>query len=111
MAEIEKAQIEEQLIPSSDVENAWLEVSQNMRQKLLAFPQRVSPEVYDAEKLVEVKTILKDHIYDALQEIANVEVKVTKPIRSHDSDEDNATDVASNEATTKSKDRRVGRQA
>jgi len=111
MAEIEKAQIEEQLIPSSDVENAWLEVSQNMRQKLLAFPQRVSPEVYAAEKLVEVKTILKDHIYDALQEIANVEVRVTKPIRSHDSDEDNATDVASNEATSKSKDRRVGRQA
>ena len=111
MAEIEKAQIEEQLIPSSDVENAWLEVSQNMRQKLLAFPQRVSPEVYAAEKLVEVKTILKDHIYDALQEIANVEVRVTKPIRSHNSDEDNAADVASNEATSKSKDRRVGRQA
>ena len=111
MAEIEKAQIEEQLIPSSDVENAWLEVSQNMRQKLLAFPQRVSPEVYAAEKLVEVKTILKDHIYDALQEIANVEVRVTKPIRSHDSDEENAADVASNEATSKSKDRRVGRQA
>jgi phage terminase Nu1 subunit (DNA packaging protein) len=88
LAEMEKAQIEEQLIPAADVESAWMEVAQNMRQKLLAFPQRVAPEVYAAEKLVEVKSLLKDHIYDALQEISDVKVKVNNPIRSSDSGED-----------------------
>jgi phage terminase Nu1 subunit (DNA packaging protein) len=89
LAELEKAQIEEKLIPADDVEKAWSDVSQNMRQKLLSLPQRISPEIYAAEKLVEVKAILKEGIYDALEEIANVEVKVTEPLRSSESDEDN----------------------
>ena len=44
-----------------------MEVARNMRQKPLAFPQRVAPEVYAAKKLVEMKSILKDHIFDSLQ--------------------------------------------
>ena len=104
MAEMEKAQIEEQLIPSADVEAAWMEVAQNMRQKLLAFPQRVAPEVYAAEKLVEVKSILKDHIFDSLQEIADVKVKVVNPIRSSDSGEDQPENSGGNAATAKSVD-------
>ena len=88
LAEMEKAQIQNQLIPADDVERAWIDVSQNMRQKLLAFPQKVAPEVYAAEKLVEVKSILKDNIYDALKEIAEVEVRVSQPLRGSESGED-----------------------
>jgi len=87
---MEKAQIQEQLIPAADVEKAWVDVSQNMRQKLLAFPQRVAPEVYAAEKLVEVKSILKENIFDALKEIAEVEVRVTQPLRGSEPSEDSA---------------------
>jgi phage terminase Nu1 subunit (DNA packaging protein) len=94
LAELEKAQIEEQLIPASDVERAWIDVSQNMRQKLLAFPQRVAPEVYAAEKLIEVKSILKDNIYDALKEISEVEVRVTQPLRGSESGEDSAENTS-----------------
>ena len=90
LAEMEKAQIQEQLIPAADVEKAWVDVSQNMRQKLLAFPQRVAPEVYAAEKLVEVKSILKENIFDALKEIAEVEVRVTQPLRGSEPSEDSA---------------------
>jgi phage terminase Nu1 subunit (DNA packaging protein) len=104
LAEMEKAQVEEQLIPSADVEAAWMEVAQNMKQKLLAFPQRVAPEVYAAEKLVEVKSILKDHIYDALQEIADVKVKVINPIRSSDSGEDQSENTSGNATAAKSGD-------
>jgi len=90
LAEMEKEQIREQLIPAGDVERAWIDVSQNMRQKLLAFPQRVAPEVYAAEKLIEVKSILKDNIYDALKEISEVQVKVSEPLRGTESGEDSA---------------------
>jgi hypothetical protein len=75
------------------VERAWIDVSQNMRQKLLAFPQRVAPEVYAAEKLIEVKSILKDNIYDALKEISEVEVRVTQPLRGSESGEDSAENI------------------
>jgi phage terminase Nu1 subunit (DNA packaging protein) len=94
LAEMEKEQIREQLIPASDVERAWIDVSQNMRQKLLAFPQRVAPEVYAAEKLIEVKSILKDNIYDALKEISEVEVRVTQPLRGSESGEDSAENTS-----------------
>jgi phage terminase Nu1 subunit (DNA packaging protein) len=104
LAEMEKAQIEEQLIPAADVEAAWMEVAQNMRQKLLAFPQRVAPEVYAAEKLVEVKSVLKDNIYDALQEIADVKVKVVNPIRSSDSGEDQQANSGGDAAAAKPRD-------
>ena len=90
MAEMEREQIQEQLVPAGDIERAWVDVTQNMRQKLLAFPQRVAPEVYAAEKLVEVKNILKDNIYDALKEIAKVEVRVTEPLRSTEPSEDSS---------------------
>mgnify|MGYP005630130213 FL=1 len=94
LAEMEKEQIREQLIPAGDVERAWIDVSQNMRQKLLAFPQRVAPEVYAAEKLIEVKSILKDNIYDALKEISEVEVRVTQPLRGSESGEDSAENTS-----------------
>jgi len=94
LAEMEKEQIREQLIPAGDVERAWIDVSQNMRQKLLAFPQRVAPEVYAAEKLIEVKSILKDNIYDALKEISEVEVKVTQPLRGTELGEDSAENTS-----------------
>lgn len=102
LAEMEKAQIEEQLIPAADVEAAWVEVAQNMRQKLLAFPQRVAPEVYAAEKLVEVKSILKDNIYDALQEISDVKVKVINPIRSSNDGEDQPENSGNDATAAKS---------
>lgn len=103
MAEMEKAQIEEQLIPSGDVEKVWIEVSQNMRQKILSLPQKAAPECFAAEKLIDVKNILKEQVNDALQEIANIEVKVSQPIRSSDSDEDSAVNIQLNEAADRPK--------
>jgi len=102
LAEMEKAQIEEQLIPAADVEAAWVEAAQNMRQNLLAFSQRVAPEVYAAEKLVEVKSILKDNIYDALQEISDVKVKVINPIRSSNDGEDQPENSGNDATAAKS---------
>jgi phage terminase Nu1 subunit (DNA packaging protein) len=101
LAEMEKAQIEEQLIPADDVERVWIEVSQNMRQKLLALPQRAAPECYAAEKLVEVKAILKEQVYDALQEIAEIEVKVSEPIRASDSDTAGQSNAGSDKAAAR----------
>lgn len=103
MAEMEKAQIEEQLIPANDVEKVWFEVSQNMRQKLLSLPQRAAPECFAAEKLVEVKNILKEQVYNALQEIAEIEVKVSEPIRASDSSEDSNGNATGDEATDRPK--------
>jgi len=103
IAEMEKAQIEEQLIPAGDVERAWMDVSQAMRQKLLSFPQRVAPEVYAAEKLPQVKQILQSAIYEALNEIANVEVKTINPVRASGGGEDQPGSAGGDEASAEPK--------
>ena len=36
--EMEKAQMEERLIPADDIESAWLEAAANMRAKMLSLP-------------------------------------------------------------------------
>ena len=80
-----------------------MDVSQAMRQKLLSFPQRVAPEVYAAEKLPQVKQILQSAIYEALNEIANVEVKTINPVRASGGGEDQPGSAGGDEAPAEPK--------
>jgi phage terminase Nu1 subunit (DNA packaging protein) len=98
--EMEKAQMEEKLIPAEDIENAWLEATQNMRAKLLSLPTKAAAEVFAAESIAEVKSLLKEQIYESLNELENVEVHVHNPIRSSDSEDTANEGVSEPEATT-----------
>ena len=92
--EMERSQMEELLIPSADIEQAWLEASTNMRAKMLSLPTKASPEVFAAESLAEVKNILKEQIYEALTELENVEIKVNHPVRSSDTGNDSEESIS-----------------
>lgn len=80
--EMEKAQMEEKLIPAGDIEQAWIEAVTNMRAKMLSLPTKAASEVFSSESLQEVKTVLKEQIYEALKELENIEIHVNNPIRS-----------------------------
>ena len=88
MAEMEKAQIEEQLDPvrrcRSGVDGSGAEYALSCRWRFHSALRRKStpPKSWSKEKHIE------DHIFDSLQEIADVKVKVVNPIRSSDSGED-----------------------
>lgn len=85
--EMERAQMEEKLIPADDIETAWLEATTNMRAKMLSLPTKAAAEVFSAESISEVKNILKEQIYEALTELENVEIHVHNPIRSLESED------------------------
>lgn len=97
--EMERSQMEELLIPSADIEQAWLEASTNMRAKMLSLPTKASPEVFAAESLAEVKNILKEQIYEALAELENVEIKVNHPVRASDTSNDSEESIPESQTT------------
>lgn len=98
--EMEKAQMEERLIPADDIEVAWLEATANMRAKILSLPTKASPEIFAAESLSEVKAVLKEHIFEALSELENIEIHVTNPIRPSDSEDNPDESLSEPEATS-----------
>ena len=102
--EMEKAQMENSLIPSIDVQNAWSEVMSACRAKLLSIPTKTAPEVFTADNINDVKSILKQSVHEALAELANVKVEVHNPIRSSESADNNDGSVADVLATAKSND-------
>lgn len=97
--EMERAGMEEKLIPAEDIEQAWIEAAVNMRAKMLSLPTKVSPDVFAAESLAEVKNILKEQIYEALAELENVEIKVNHPVRASDTSSDSEESISESEAT------------
>jgi phage terminase Nu1 subunit (DNA packaging protein) len=73
LAETELAQVQGRLVEADEIERAWGELVANCRAKLLSIPSKVSPEVFAAESLVEVKATLKSAILEALNELADSE--------------------------------------
>lgn len=98
--EMEKAQMEERLIPADDIADAWLEATANMRAKMLSLPSKAAPEIFAAETLAEVKATLKEQIHEALSELQNVEIHVHNPVRASDAENDTIEDVSESEAST-----------
>jgi hypothetical protein len=80
ITEMERAQMENRLIPSSDVELTWNSLVSNARNRLIAIPTKVAPVVYASKNLNEIRDIIKDEIYSALDELANAEVRTINPI-------------------------------
>ena len=109
LMEIEKAQIENRLIPAGDVEKVWGEVLNSCRSKLLSLPTKAATEVFAAESLTEVKAILKQGIYEALNELSSVHVETVNPIRATDPNEGSPEDDEPTATTTRTNNKRVGR--
>ena len=74
LAETELAQVQGRLVEADEIERAWSELVANCRAKLLSIPSKVSPEVFAAESLVEVKATMKSAIMEALNELADTEI-------------------------------------
>ena len=74
LAETELAQVQGRLVEADEIDRAWGELVANCRAKLLSIPSKVSPEVFSAESLVQVKTTLKSAILEALNELADTQI-------------------------------------
>jgi phage terminase Nu1 subunit (DNA packaging protein) len=76
-AELEADQLEGKLIPSDLVQETWTSFVANARAKLLALPSKLAHLLITIEKYTEAENLLKDNIYEALQELADDGIPVS----------------------------------
>lgn len=72
--ELEKAQLEGQLIPVDEVQSAWGRLAAAFRARMLALPTKTAPLVVAAESFIAAEKILTDAIHDALNELSGPEL-------------------------------------
>jgi phage terminase Nu1 subunit (DNA packaging protein) len=98
MAVMQKEEMEGKLIRADDVEQALIQAVSNMKTKLLNLPTKAAPDAFSAENLADAKNSLKVHVYQALEELANVQVFLDDQRSSHaplgDSEGDEGSDAS-----------------
>jgi phage terminase Nu1 subunit (DNA packaging protein) len=104
MAEMEREQMANRLIPASDVERVWCDAVANMRAKMLAIPTIAAADAQAAATLAEAKQVLKERVNEALEEIANVRVEVVNPIRASDDEGGSGEGISDGSAAAGSDD-------
>ena len=67
---LEEASMREALIPADEVQEAWEGMIANARSSLLALPSKSAHLVMAADSFPQVEEILKDQVYEALDELA-----------------------------------------
>lgn len=99
MAEMEREQMANALIPAADVEMAWIEVVANMRAKLLAIPTTAAADTQAAPTLAEAKQVLKVKVNEALSELSEMRVEVINPLRASDDEDGNGENAKGSSST------------
>jgi len=100
MAEMEREQMANALIPAADVERAWIEVVANMRAKMLSIPTTAAADAQAAPTLAEAKQVLKVKVNEALAELSEMRVEVRNPVRSSDDEDGDGEDISGSGAAS-----------
>ncbi len=69
--ELQVKQLQGDLIPAEDVLEEWQKMLTSMRSKLLSIPSKTAHLVIAAEKYQEAERIIRERIYEALQEMSD----------------------------------------
>ena len=70
-AQLDVAVLEGKLIPTDQVEETWISYTSNCRGRMLTITNKVAHLVLASEDFAEVEKIIKQAIYEALEELAN----------------------------------------
>ena len=70
-AELEVSELEAELIPADLVQTTWIDYITNVRAKLLGLPSRIAHQVITVDKYAEAEIIIKEKVYEALDELVN----------------------------------------
>ncbi|MHC4276880.1 MAG: hypothetical protein ACYSWY_10005 [Planctomycetota bacterium] len=74
--EIELARAREELISVDLVNETWEKIVYACRSRLLVIPTKLAPLVFTSKTIPEVKEVIQDAIYEALTELAQLEIVV-----------------------------------
>ncbi len=87
-AELEVSELEGRLIPATLVQDTWTDFVANVRAKLLGMPSRLAHQMIATEDYAEAEKLLKDCVYDALNELAEngIPTEYAGRVEKHDAD-------------------------
>jgi len=87
-AELEVSELEGKLIPATLVQDTWVDFVANVRAKLLGMPSRLAHQMIATEDYAEAEKLLKDCVYDALNELAKdgIPTEYAGRVEKHDAD-------------------------
>ena len=74
LREIEKSQLEGELITALEVKKTWLHYISLIKTKLLSIPNKAAPQMVTVDNIGLAKSLLKERIYDTLDEISKVDI-------------------------------------
>ena len=74
LREIEKAKLEDELIPTHEVKKTWLQYVNLLKTKLLSLPNKAAPQMVTVSTINEAKLILKERINESLNEISKADI-------------------------------------
>ena len=78
LREIEKSQLEGELIPALEIKKTWLHYVNLIKTKLLSIPNKAAPQMVTVNNINDAKNLLKERIHDTLDEIAKVDITNTQ---------------------------------
>lgn len=84
IARIHRDRLAGKVIDVEAVEQAWSTVLSVVRTRLLALPAKVAARVKMAATVVEVAQIIRDEIYDILNELATARIAIDPPAADDD---------------------------
>ena len=79
LAELDLALRRGEVLPVADSEAAVIALASAVRTRILAIPSKVAPLAYAAESAHEAEAIVREHITEALQELADAAAAVPAP--------------------------------
>ena len=87
-AELEVSELEAELIPADLVQSTWIDYIAKVRAKLVGLPSRIAHQVITVDKYAEAEIIIKEKVYEALDELVNegIPAKYRKSITESKSD-------------------------
>lgn len=103
LAEKENDQLDNKLIPADDVQQTWAMIASNIKNRMIGIPNKIAPMVFASKNLNEIRDIIKDEIYAALDELANAEVRTINPILVSEGNGDDENDFTTFESAAESK--------
>lgn len=110
LAEFEKEQVSNKLIPSADVEQAWSMMVSNAKTRLLSIPVKVASALFAAQNNMNaIREIVEIQIIEALQELSNVQVRTVNPLRISDNGDDSDGGDKAVHASAEANGKQVGR--
>jgi phage terminase Nu1 subunit (DNA packaging protein) len=90
MAKMTRERMEGGLVSVDEVYRTWTEIVVMVRARILALPSKLAPRLLGKTHASEVESILRVHCYEALEDLANVEVVPPRSGKSANGDDPHA---------------------